>query len=408
MQTKDAAAEIEQMVSLARSGLVKNQRKAVRALALLAKESEENKLKIVAEGGLQPLEALVQSPNIFIQTHAILTVGFCCENDKNRNRISEEAELLVTLVDLLGSKKMRTLHVLCDAFIKMCASADVRRRVIVCGAARKTAVLLLQDDIELELRGARLLSILAGCEEARVTMVNEGVLKPLWEIVESPLKTVKLKRFAMNTIKELAKDKENHQKLCDHGGMKKIIQLTRFYADDVRVAAAEALVEMARNPGLKKRIVDEGGLHHLLPLLRVRTLACQRAVTDALAVLAEEPSNQIRIVQLGALKPLVALSRCGDAVIELNAVTAIANLAQNGVNRPRMFFTGAFKPLIYYANSMENADLKAKALNVLSGLFQSKEHRVKALVRQAADKFLQLLAKRKQMMQLIGDDDDDD
>lgn len=99
---------------------------AVRALALLAKESDENKLKIVAEGALQPLESLVQSPNIFVsdfsilyvhlakaradpysvlplfknkniqvQSHAILTIGFCAENETNRQRMAEEAEVSV-------------------------------------------------------------------------------------------------------------------------------------------------------------------------------------------------------------------------------------------------------------------------------------------------------------------------
>jgi hypothetical protein len=221
-------------------------------------------------------------------------------------------------------------------------------------------------------------------------MVRDGALDPLYDVVQSPLKTLQHKVLAMEVLANLCKSDANHRKvveMCDNTGLKRMIAMVGFFNDDVAMHAASAVEHLARNPLLAERIVEEGALDPLKKILKTNKYGPVLRSLSALIALAHNPENQKAIARENFIPKILKLAQIGTEDIEQKATTLLAKLAQNNVNRPKIIFHGGFKPLMYNAQYGKSAELRRLSQEVLGTLFQLPGARRDAMVRKAADKF---------------------
>ena len=231
-----------------------------------------------------------------------------------------------------------------------------------------------------------------------VWQVRDNILAPLFEIVQSALKSNRHKSLAIKTLAEISKNESTHKKISDHDaqtGVRRIIRLCDYYDDSVRVYAAEAVSHLAQNPVLIQKLTEDGVLDCLKRMLKSDKQNVVLNSVTAVYALAKDTQNQKLIVRENFIPHLLKRAYCGVEEIETLIVLTLAQLARSNVNRPKILFHGGFKPLIYNAQYGKTEELKRVSQDVLSNLFQLPGAKRDELVRRAAEKFKQGLRNRQ-------------
>ena len=141
-------------------------------------------------------------------------------------------------------------------------------------------------------------------------------------------------------------------------------------ADDVKMAAAEALWNLSFNDDNAVAIGRAGAIAPLVALLsaggsdKVKELAA-----GALGNLAINPDNEVAIAQAGAIAPLVALlSRGGTDEVKEAAARALGNLACNADTKVTIAQAGAIVPLLGLWSKGGTDEVKEQATRALWNL----------------------------------------
>ena len=282
-----------------------------------------------------------------------------------------------------------------QALLRIVEYEEARPKLVSEGITNPIVQLLGADNLEVELTVIRLAARLAAHPKNHLRMVRDGILKPLFAIIRSQMKSVGHKKFAMAALAELCTSPDNHRKVCEDQGMQTIVGMVAFYSEDVRPFAAVACERLCDNPSLSRALVEEGLLSHLVPMLKSGKYKMQLTAACALSALAENRDNSLLIVREGGLIPLIRLSRCGKDDLEAAAGLGLARVAKNPINRPKLLFHGGFKPLIYNAQYGATEEVRDTCMDVLASLFKTSAHRKDELVRKAAEKFKSGMKKYK-------------
>jgi len=257
--------------------------------------------------------------------------------------------------------------------------------------------LLEQDDLEIELSALMFIARLSAHQKSHLKLTTDGVVPYMFNILRSPMRSVKHKKQAIICIAELSTHVENHRWIADGQGLKVLVGLSAFYAMDVRVYAAISIARLSENPLLRQPFVKEGVLPFLGNMLKQqKSEVLAEYGVKALKYLALDPLNQVKILKSGCLPDLLRLARCGNDTLEASSAMCLAVLATNNINRPKMLAAGAFKPLIYNSRFGHTQEIKDTSMAVLAGLFHTEAFRRKLLVRRACDKFKLGLRRKKQ------------
>jgi len=151
------------------------------------------------------------------------------------------------------------------------------------------------DSLQQELKALKSLSNLALHEKNPLRIVRDGALEPLYDVVQSPLKTLQHKILAMEIISNLCRSDAIHRKLVELGdstGLRRVVAMVGFYDDEVAMHAATAVEHLATNPLLAEKIVEEGALDPLKHILKTNKLGPVLRALNALIALARNSENQ--------------------------------------------------------------------------------------------------------------------
>ena len=97
------------------------------------------------------------------------------------------------------------------------------------------------DSLQQELKALKSLANLALHPKNPLRIVRDGALEPLYDVVQSPLKTLQHKILAMEIVSNLCRSDAIHRKLVELGdstGLRRIIAMVGFYDDEVRAASS--------------------------------------------------------------------------------------------------------------------------------------------------------------------------
>ena len=140
---------------------------------------------------------------------------------------------------------------------------------------------------------------------------------------------LKIQRFAVLALANLASCVENQKCFIDEGMLPILISLSRSPDDEVKQYSALALVKIAENSDTRKTFTKEGGLEPVLYLARTNEPEIQKEVLPAITTLSFADANKIDICKYGGLPAIIlALSKEADSNSKMLACCAIANLSE--------------------------------------------------------------------------------
>eukprot|EP00283_Hemiselmis_rufescens_P008870 CAMPEP_0173431438 /NCGR_PEP_ID=MMETSP1357-20121228/9572_1 /TAXON_ID=77926 /ORGANISM="Hemiselmis rufescens, Strain PCC563" /LENGTH=415 /DNA_ID=CAMNT_0014395913 /DNA_START=170 /DNA_END=1413 /DNA_ORIENTATION=+ len=386
--------EVEKTIALARSGLIRNQKKAVINMYRMAQDSDRVRNQIVEEGGVIPLIAMSKAKSSEVVELALKTLGELSRTKENRQKIVDNGGC-TPMVEGVKHKKYSIRVAAIEAICHASENDDVRIKIISGGATPSLLRFLVdaerEDSLEIEIKALTAIRGLSRHPKNHNRMVRDQALAALYTVVQSPLKSVRHKSLAMQTIAELCKSDANHKKVTEldgNQGLRKIILLVDHYDDSIRQYAAKSIESLASNVVLVEKLVEEGVLIPLKKLIKHHGGKMDLALSGikALTELAQNVENQKIIVKEGFVPHVLRLANSGTSEVEKAATLAMARLAQSNVNRPKIIYHGGFKPLIYNAQYGKD-ELKEQSKEVLSNLFKMPGAKRDQLVKKAVDKF---------------------
>lgn len=385
--------EVEKSIAMGRSGLIRNQKKAVINLYRLSRDSDRVRNQIVEEGGLLPLIQMYRSKSSEVQLLSLKTLGQLATTSNNRSKLHENGAV-VPLLEGLKHKKYEVRETSVWAIGNLAEYDEARIRMVAEGATPGLIKFLnegtKENSLDAELIGLKAVLELSQHPKNHTRMVRDNILPTIFDIVHSPLKSNKHKALAMKTLAQLSQHEQNHKRIKDLGestGIRRIIALCGYYDDAVRIHAAATVENLAQNNQLSGELVDLGVLTPLKEMLKTQKHHCVLRSVKAMQALAKDSENQKLIVKENLIPHLLKKAHCGVDEIEEAVTLTLALLAQNSVNRPKLMFHGGFKPLIYNMEYGKTEGIKEEAKKVVANLFKLPGAKRNELVRKAADKF---------------------
>ncbi|XP_042495801.1 U-box domain-containing protein 4 [Macadamia integrifolia] len=276
---------IRQLVSDLESGSIELQRRAAMEIRLLAKNKQENRLKIAQAGAIRPLVSLISSQDPQLQEYgvtAILNLSLCDENK-----------------DLIM------------------ASGAIKPLV----RALKTGTPTAKEN------AACALLRLSQVEENKTAIGRSGAIPLLVYLLENG--SVRGKKDAMTALYSLCSAKENKIRAVQSGIMKILVELMADLGSGMVDKAAFVLSTLVSIPEAKTALVDEGGIPVLVEIVEVGSQRQKEiAATILLQICEDSLPYRTMIAREGAIPPLIALSQAGTTRAKQKAEALIDLLRQ--------------------------------------------------------------------------------
>ncbi|XP_010272526.1 PREDICTED: U-box domain-containing protein 4-like [Nelumbo nucifera] len=290
----DSDELIRQLVSDLESGSLSLQRQAATEIRLLAKNKQENRLKIARAGAIRPLISLISSSDSQLQENgvtAILNLSLC---DENKDLIT------------------------------------------VSGAIKPLVRALKSGTATAKENAACALLRLSQIEENKVVIGRSGAVPLLVYLLENG--GSRGKKDALTALYSLCSVKENKIRAIQAGIMKPLVEIMAGFETGMVDKAAYVLSTLVSVAEGKTTLVDEGGIPVLVEIVEVGTQRQKEIATAVLLQICEDNLiYRTMVSREGAIPPLVALSQSGTTRAREKAEALIALLRQprSGNNEAR-------------------------------------------------------------------------
>lgn len=276
---------IRQFISDLESCSIDIQKQAAMELRLLAKNKQENRLKIAENGAVKPLISLISSSDLQLQEYgvtAILNLSLC---DENKDLIASSG----AIKPLIRALRMGTAT-----------------------ARENSACALLR---------------LSQIEDNKITIGRSGAVPYLVNLLENG--GFRGKKDASTALFTLCSLKENKIRAIQSGIMKPLVELMADFGSGMVDKAAFVLNLLVSIPEGKTAVVEEGGIPVLVEIVEVG-LQRQKEIAAVILLQICEDSTVYRtmVAREGAIPPLIALSQSGTTKAKQKAEALIDILRQ--------------------------------------------------------------------------------
>ncbi|KAF8404883.1 hypothetical protein HHK36_009778 [Tetracentron sinense] len=276
---------IRRLASDLQSDSIDVQRQAAMEIRLLAKEKQENRLKIARSGAIKHLISLISSSDSQLQEYgvtAILNLSLCDENK----------DLIV------GSGAIKPL-----------------------ARALRTGTATAKEN------AACALFRLSQIEENKIAIGRSGAIPLLVNLLENG--SSRGKKDASTALYSLCSVKENKIRAVQAGIMKPLLELMADFGSGMVDKAAFVLNILVPIPEGKTALVEEGGVPVLVELVEVGSQPLKEISTRILLQICEDSlAYRALVAREGAIPPLVALSQSGTSRAKQKAEALVDLLRQ--------------------------------------------------------------------------------
>ncbi|XP_052191355.1 U-box domain-containing protein 4 [Diospyros lotus] len=278
---------IRQLVSDLESCSIDDQKQAAMEIRLLAKNKQENRIKIARAGAIKPLISLISSSDPQLQENgvtAILNLSLC---DENKELIASSG----AIKPLVRALKIGTST-----------------------AKENAACALLR---------------LSQIEESKIAIGRSGAIPLLVNLLGSG--NFRGKKDASTALYSLCSVKENKIRAVQSGIMKPLVELMADFESNMVDKSAFVLSVLVSVPEAKTAVVEEGGIPVLVEIVEVGSQRQKEIAVGILLQICEDSvAFRTMVAREGAIPPLVALSQSGTSRSKHKAETLIKLL-----RRPR-------------------------------------------------------------------------
>lgn len=267
---------------------IEEQKQAIMEIRLLAKNKQENRLKIAKAGAIKPLISLISSTELQLQEYvvtAILNLSLCDENKETivslgavrpligaletgtattkENaacallRLAQKEEQKVEigragaiplLVKLLEGGGLRGKKDAATALFTLCSAKENKLRAVKAGVMRVLVELMAELGSSMVDKAAYVVGVVAAVAEGRVALVEEGGIPVLVEIVE--VGTQRQKEIAVGVLLQICEESVVYRSMvCREGAIPPLVAFSQLQTNTNRAKQkAEKLVELLRQP----------------------------------------------------------------------------------------------------------------------------------------------------------------
>ena len=335
---------------------IASQRHATLCLCNLASGPRENKMRMLVEGAVRPLMRMAQYPDEAIRRYASLALAGLALGDVGTSR--SKAESFTSSSSSKSSSKLKMVEdgavrplvaILksIDAETKQCAVLALSALALGTNQIPKTAVMtdqglalllnFLCQASEIEALRSTLfcLGSLAEQDEVKSKLIDCGLLPQLMALSRGAQQhDVELMRHAGYLFCLLSENIETHDDFVREGGMDAIIKLAKLEDQECQEYATFSLAHLASNRLYQVPLVERGVLRPLISMMSADAEPCHYAGL-ALLKLAENYANHVRIAEEGGVQALLKLVRNNSTDSELNhkAALSLGTLSANAVDK---------------------------------------------------------------------------
>ncbi|KAJ5946280.1 vacuolar armadillo repeat protein Vac8 [Penicillium verhagenii] len=340
---------LDPILFLLQSSDLEVQRAASAALGNLAVNGE-NKVLIVALGGLAPLIRQMMSPNVEVQCNAVGCITNLATHEENKAKIARSGAL-GPLIRLAKSKDMRVQRNATGALLNMTHSDDNRQQLVNAGAIPVLVHLLSSPDVDVQYYCTTALSNIAvdSTNRKRLAQTESRLVQSLVHLMDSS--TPKVQCQAALALRNLASDEKYQLEIVrakglapppstasiilspvdslGSGFLKPLVDLLGTTDnEEIQCHAISTLRNLAASSDRNKELVLQAGAVQKCKDLVLRVpLTVQSEMTAAIAVLALSDDLKIHLLNLGVFDVLIPLTNSESVEVQGNSAAALGNLS---------------------------------------------------------------------------------
>ena len=363
---------ITPLVMLVRTGRAVGKKYAASALARLARESDSTQAEIANAGAVSSLVGLLSGDRgEAAQEEAAGALYELAANADNRVAITD-CDGIGPLVSLLGCSNSKTREHAEGGLVRL--SIENSNRVLII----KQLVGMLYDSGK-EQAAAALANLAHDSVGNRVSIVESGGVKPLLDLLDST--SIKAKENSVTAITHLAHQSyERQTAIANAGGIPLVVAVLLVSANNVKETSvlelcsltADAVARLCDDHAENQTACAEvGAIPALVNMLGSPLPQMQSAAAGAIASLCKENmDNQLAVARTGAIAPLCTNVREGSPETKERSALAIWSLAtDNAPNKATVAKLGGIEPLVgllVASSDQQSQDTAAGALSSLS------------------------------------------
>lgn len=309
---------------------------------------DENKFEICKSGAVAPLITLVGSEDSFVAQCACECLANVAEMNDNQEAISKEG----AIIPCIKAMRSRHIEVMRESSrllsnLSACDSPFAADQIIKNRGHDLLISFLLNQDVNCQRNGAFGIGNLCTHDHHRVALMDAGVLEPLVTLARSGKVELEIRRFCMLALANFASSFKTHDAFMSHHSAKMLVSFSNSTDAELRNYAAFTVAKLAANSNLTEIISDEGGLEPVLFLARSDDKRVQKHTLKALTTLSFVECNKEAIC---TVLPLISdfINDKSDVNYSQLACCAVANLAEAARNLTCIALHGCI-PLIVEA-----------------------------------------------------------
>lgn len=342
---------------------------------------DENKFEICKSGAVAPLITLMESEDSFVAQCACECLANVAEMNDNQEAISQEGAI-IPCIKAMRSRHIEVMRESSRLLSNLCAcDSPFGADQIVENRGHDLLIsFLLSQDLNCQRNGAFGIGNLCTHDHHRVVLMNAGVLEPLSSLARSGKVELEIRRFCMLALANFASSFKTHDAFVSHHSAKMLVSFSNSNDAELRNYAAFTVAKLAANSDMMEIITDEGGLEPVLFLARSDDKRVQKHALKALTTLSFLESNKEAIC---TVLPSISdfINDKSDANSQL-ACCAVANLAEAGRNLTCIVQHGCI-PLIVEALDSPSEAVQREAARAVGNVSVNIDY-CEALIRHGA------------------------
>ncbi|CAK7240600.1 MAG: Vacuolar protein 8 [Sporothrix thermara] len=356
--------------------LADNEREAV--ADLLQYLENRNETDFFSGEPLRALTTLVYSDNIDLQRSASLTFAEITERDVRE----VDSDTLEPILALLQSPDLEVQRAASAALGNLAVNTANKVLIVNLGGLEPLKRQMLSPNVEVQCNAVGCITNLATHEDNKAKIARSGALGPLTRLAKS--RDMRVQRNATGALLNMTHSDENRQQLVNAGALPVLVQLLSSPDVDVQYYCTTALSNIAVDSNNRRKLsqTEPKLVQSLVNLMDSSSPKVQCQAALALRNLASDEKYQLDIVRASGLPPLLRLLQSSYLPLILSAVACIRNISIHPMNESPIIEAGFLKPLVELLGSTDNEEIQCHAISTLRNLAASSD-RNKALVLEA-------------------------
>ncbi|KAF9600689.1 hypothetical protein IFM89_011360 [Coptis chinensis] len=283
---------IHQLVSSLHSTSIDVQRQAALELRLLAKNKQENRLKIARAGAVRPLISLISSSDSQLQEYgvtAILNLSLCDENKELVTKLGA----IKPLVKALRTGSTTSKENSACALFRLSQIEENKIRIGRSGAIPLLVNLLQNGSSRGKKDSSTALYSLCSMKENKIRAIEAGIMKPLLDLMADFESGMVDK--AASVLNILVSFKEGKEALVKEDGIPVLVEIVEVGSNRQKEIATAILLQICEENLVYCSIVaSEGAIPPLISLLESGTSRAKEKAESLIGLLRQPRPNTAR------------------------------------------------------------------------------------------------------------------